>query len=142
MNKKIIDQCVKLSRDNLHKHPEKSFYPHYSFIIQGKTLIDWGTNNKEGLPPFLFNMYKSRVFENYGIPKLHSEVDAYRKVRNAKGIFDRDVPFDVINIRLNAKGELRLSAPCKCCSAFLKTVGCKNVHFSTHIGEFAKVTLL
>ena len=141
MNKKLLGQCVQIARTNLPRHPELGYYPHYSFIVQKNTLVDWGTNNREGVPPFLFKMYESRVFDNHGIPKLHSEVNAYRKVRNAIGLFDRDKSFEVVNIRLNAKADLRLSAPCKCCSNFLKTVGCGCVYFSTGIGEFAKVTL-
>lgn len=84
--------------------------------------------NRKGPPIEGFGYSKS-----FG--KIHSENDVYRK---AKGLLDPQKPFDIVNIRLNKSGDSRISKPCPCCSAFLETVGCRNVYFSTDDG-FAKV---
>lgn len=67
--------------------------------------------------------------------KLHAEYVAYRR---ARGIMDLGQPFEVVNIRLNRSGRVKLSAPCPCCFKFLKTLGCRSIWFSTEAG-FAKI---
>jgi hypothetical protein len=65
-------------------------------------------------------------YPTYG--KLHSEPDAYAQCR---GIMDKNVPWSMINIRLSKVGNLKISKPCKCCHAFLKRLGCKELWFTT-----------
>jgi len=128
MRKRILKECLRIARSkcNPESHPEYYNYIHFSFIIQNNKIIEYGFNRPG--PPL----------DGFGYPdfgKIHSENDAYRK---ARGILDSQKPFDIINIRLNKGGDLRVSKPCSCCHSFLKVVGCRNVYFSTECG-FAKM---
>jgi len=129
MRKRIIKQCVAMARakNNPDSHPEYGSFHHFSFIIQNNKILEMGMNRKG--PPLEGFGYS----QDFG--KIHSENDVYRK---AKGIIDYQKPFDILNIRLNKNGSLRMSKPCSCCSAFLDVVGCRNIYFSTNDG-FAKV---
>lgn len=129
MRKRIIKQCLSLARtkNNPDSHPEWGNFHHFSFIIQNNKILEMGFNRKG--PPLEGFGYS----QEFG--KIHSENDVYRK---AKGIIDHSKAFDVVNIRLNKRDQLRLSKPCSCCSNFLGVVGCRHIYFSTNNG-FAKV---
>ena len=131
MRKKIIKQCLKIARykNAPDYHPQWGFFHHFSFIIQNNKIVEYGFN-RSGPPLDGFGYNKK-----FG--KIHSENDAYRK---AKGLLDPQRPFDIVNIRLNKQGEMRLSKPCNCCHNFLSVVNCHSVYFSTKIG-FAKINL-
>jgi hypothetical protein len=113
--------------NNSLKHPEWGCYHHFSFIIQKNKILEWSTNRRGDALTFL-------GYEPH--QKIHSEVDAYKK---AKGIMDRSLPFEVVNIRLTKTGRISTSEPCKCCFAFLRNLDCKSVHFTTDIGSFASI---
>ena len=126
MKQTILKECIRIAREkNLQRDSD---FRHFSFIIQRNKLIEWGTNVSR-VPPLIHFGYSNTS-------GWHSEVNAYRK---AKGIIGEGY-FEVINIRLNKLGDLRISKPCKCCHAFLKELGCKDVWFSTDAG-FAKLKL-
>ena len=128
MKQTILKECIRISREKNLQRDRTSDFRHYSFIIQKNKVVEWGTNVSK-VPPMI----------QFGYPKTagwHSEANAYRK---AKGILDSS-SFEVINIRLNRQGDLRLSKPCKCCHSFLTELGCSAVWFSTELG-FAKLRL-
>ena len=130
MKKTILSQCVQwsLKYNTPIKHAQFDCYKHHTFVIQGNQIIEWG-QNKSGPPP---TFYKSHQ-------KIHSEYIAYKK---ARGILNKLKPFDIVNVRMNKQGNLRLSRPCLCCCNFLKTMGCKRVYFSSGIGDgFDKMAL-
>jgi len=131
MRKQIFRDCVKFARDRNtpDSHPEWGNFHHYSFVIQRGKVIEWGVN-RCGPPPIGYGY--SRDFG-----KIHSETDAYKK---AKGLLDPTHTFDIINIRLNKHGDLRMSKPCRCCTNFLRSMECSNVYFSTDVG-FARLNL-
>lgn len=125
MNNQILFTCLVIARHYLPKHSRKNGYKHYSFVIQKNALMEWATN-KSG-PPL-----KMLGYEEFQM--LHSETQAYKK---AKGLLHKE-PFEVINIRLNSKGEMKISKPCSCCIAFLKSVGCKKIWFSADYKELSE----
>jgi hypothetical protein len=85
--------------------------------------------NKDHTPPIYLGYNKRREGPNF-LPKLHSEVDSYNK---AKGLL-KGASFEVVNIRLNCSGELRISKPCPCCYSLLKALNCKAFFYSTENG--------
>ena len=125
MRRKMIDKCLSIAITNLTKHEEP--YCHYTFVVQGRAIIEWGTNRRGS--PLMFLGYQKHT-------KMHSEVDAYFK---AKGIMNGS--FEVLNIRLTKSGEIKNSRPCQCCFDFLKGMGCKRITFSTDIGHFARMDI-
>ena len=129
MKSRILREClsIALKNNNPIKHPDFNAYKHYSFIIQNKKIVGWGTNRKGSSFTYLgYAPYQ----------KIHSETDVYFKV---KGIMDKSIPFAVVNIRLTKNGTLRASNPCRCCFAFLKNLGCKAIWFTTDLGNFASI---
>lgn len=126
MKRKTLQECLNISfkHNNPIKHPEFDNYKHFSFILQGNKIVDWGTNRRGS--PYTFLGY-----EPY--QKIHSEVDAYFK---ARGIMDRSRSFDVVNIRLTKRGVVKVSNPCKCCTGFLKNLGCRRIYSTTNDGNF------
>ncbi len=128
MKKSIIEEAVKIAKKKLKDHPEFLHFPHYSFIIQGNKLVEWATNNR-GVPPIHYG-YNQKTLDKTFVPKLHSEVWAYKR---ARGLLTK-APFEIINIRLNRYGEIRLSKPCKCCYGLLTALGCKRFYFSSANG--------
>lgn len=71
-------------------------------------------------------------FMGYSIEaKWHAEAFAFKRV---KGLLQKTLPFDVINIRLSRQNELRYAAPCPVCLARLKKSGCERIYFSTEDG--------
>jgi hypothetical protein len=131
MKKKLLLESFRIALEYLPRHPEYSYFPHYSFIVQTNKIIEWDTNSG-GQPPAPFlAMYQSRVAHLDGASKRHSELNAFTK---AKGLLDRDKSFEVINLRLNKRGEFRDAAPCSCCHHFLKMLGCQKVWFTTNSG--------
>ena len=121
MKKSILTNCLSIAREYIPKHCQYNFFLHYSFVIQSNTIIEWSTN-KVGEPPVHMG-YHSRIG---AIPKLHSEILVFRK---AKGLLGKK-SFEIVNIRLNKQGELRLSKPCICCLEILSDLGCKRFYYS------------
>lgn len=137
MNKRLLSDMLKIAREYLPRHPQYHYYPVYSFIIQNNAIVEWSTNASGDPAGPLKAMYEARVAHLDGRPKIHAEVRAYAK---AKGKLQRDKSFEVANIRLNRKGEIRMAAPCKCCNCFLKTLGATKAYFTTDYG-WAKMDL-
>lgn len=131
MTKKLLETCLTIAKHYLPKHCRlKEGYKHYSFIIQNNKLIEWGTN-KSG-PPLKYLGYQEHAM-------IHSENLAYKR---AKGLLNKKESFQVINIRLSARGELKISKPCPCCTIFLRNLGCKSIWFSqSNTENFSKILL-
>jgi hypothetical protein len=133
MRKRTIQYCIKHALKKLEHHPADKFL-HYSFIIVNDSIISVGVNFKDST-----NVPKGFGYHDLGYvyngkvtgPTTHSEVNAYNK---AKSDIKPNEPFEVLNLRFNQYGELRMSQPCKCCNNFLKALGCKCVYFSTDGG--------
>ncbi|MFW6173078.1 MAG: hypothetical protein ACOC5T_04980 [Elusimicrobiota bacterium] len=130
MNKKTISYCMNFAISKLDDHPYRiksngkmmrSKFLHYSFIIKNNTVVAWGWNH-HGQAPKGFG---------YSGETIHSEVHAFERARY---YLDSDDKFEVLNLRFNKSGVLNMSKPCKCCTNFLKTLGCKSVYFSTGCG--------
>jgi hypothetical protein len=130
---KLYERCLKIASANLHKHPlyEESNYLHWSFLLVKNRLIEWGTN-RNGIVPIHFG-HSDRIEGNE--PRVHSELDCWNRT---KGLI-KDSPFQLINIRLNKRGQLRMAMPCVCCFNFLKSLNCSKVIFSTETGFYGQV---
>lgn len=129
MKKSLYNEVLAIARRNITKHREYGHFLHYSFIIQGNQIVEWGTNNKR--VPAIHNGYHDRIRDLDFSPKTHSEVDAWKK---ASGILDNRRSFQMINIRLNKAGEIRNSKPCECCFEILKAMGCSKFYYSSSVG--------
>lgn len=127
MRKQLLNQSARVALANAHKHPEHQHYLHWSFIVQNNQIVEWGVN-RTGIPDPQWG-YKPNS-------KIHSELSAYKKARL---LLDRG-PFDLINVRLNRQGLIKLSAPCVTCAGWLAANGCRKVWFTSPAG-WASITL-
>lgn len=128
MKKKLLHECLRVSLETLEKHPQKDF-KHWSFIIQENKVVEWGVN-MNGVPPVHFGYHSQLECPDGHPPKSHAEFVAWRK---ARGLLNGE-PFECVNVRLNRRGETRISKPCECCYNFLKSLGCSNFWFTTEYG--------
>jgi hypothetical protein len=96
--------------------------PHWTFIVADNQIIEWGRNLMDAHPPVHFG-YSPHS-------KLHSEYVAFKR---ARGLLNGN-EFDIINIRLNKRGEWRMSMPCSSCWNWLTAVGCNRAFFTTPNG--------
>lgn len=127
MRSTILNHCLGHAHATLTKHPQHAHYMHWSYIVQDQRVVEWGMN-RDHTPALHFG---------YGPnAKLHSELVAYKK---ARGLLANG-PFNVVNIRLNRQGQVKLSAPCLVCQQWLASVGCEKVWFSLP-GGWAKLIL-
>lgn len=133
MKKILLRECHRIALQKMDGHPQHDNYMHYTFIVQENKILEYAMNTPSEPPKHLG--YHERI--RNGSPKAHSEFNAFRR---AKGLLNQQKSFDCINIRLNKKGDLRMSAPCVCCTNFLSSFGCRDCFFTTEEG-WAKVVL-
>lgn len=131
MKKSLLNLALKIAKKKLSHHPEKDHFSHYSFVVQEDKILGFGMNHV-GLPPVHYGY--GRDEDDAYLPKTHSEISAWKKIR---GILDKRKPFTVINIRLNRKGEVRKSKPCRVCLDILNSLGCNKVYFTGGDNDFS-----
>jgi hypothetical protein len=83
---------------------------HISLIFNKNRLISTGAN--------FFKTHPRAQKLGYLYDEMHSELDAYRKVPR----YERDKKLTLVNIRMNADGELRMSKPCSVCMGWCEEV--------------------
>jgi hypothetical protein len=125
--KKLITESVRIARTKLTNHPQRDCYLHYSFIIQNNKIVEYATNGTWE-PPIYFGYHR---FEKGSKPKLHAEIWAFKK---ARGIIDQNKSFQIINIRMNKQGQIKMSKPCKACYNLMTTFGCDRFWYSSEAG--------
>ena len=125
MRKSILNDCLALANRKINKDPFK----HYSFVVQNNKIISYGLNHATA--------YCRHVpgFRPYS--KIHSEISAIR----AAIYLSKKSTSTVINVRLNALGQIRISKPCKSCVSYLRRVGVTYVVYTTDAGTFERMTL-
>ena len=123
MKKSLLTLCYRIAKSALKKHDKDTRYKHCTFVIQDNTLIEWGTNRCVDSPLPGYADYQA----------LHSEVLAMKR---AKGVLDHNKGFEVINIRFNKSGFLKISKPCDVCYGYLKWCGCDKIYYTTNKGVF------
>ena len=121
MRKYVLREALRVASRHNPRHPEWGNYHHYSFVVQRNTILAWATNRTG--PPF-----RRLGFDED--QKQHAEPLAWLRARKklSPGLFE------VVNIRLNKRGDLRLSRPCACCTSFLAAAGCTAIWYSTPTG--------
>jgi hypothetical protein len=94
---------------------------HVSLIVRKNQLVAIGTNN--------WKTHPKTVEYGYMYPYLHSELDAFRKIKTP---LDKLVLF---NFRISKTGKLGMSRPCKFCMPWCSQVF-DRVIYSNENGEY------
>lgn len=140
MKRAILQDILKRCHHQLHlgTHPQKDNFIHWTFLIRNGRIISSGVNRPVE-PPRCFGYHTELCREGTPfppkngvpvplIPKLHSELDAYRRCReDFRGCI-------AVNVRLNKTGQERISMPCVTCRKLLWVNQCKKVFFTTELG--------
>lgn len=134
ISRSTIQHAYTIACDYIHEHPlynEKKCFLHYSFLIVDDRIHTWATNNRI-TPDKKWGYEKLRRWDDAYVPGTHSELGVIQKCFN---FLKHEVyKWSIINIRLNRKRELRLSAPCFVCRGWLKVLGCEKIIFSIENG--------
>lgn len=122
MKRKLLLECLAEAIKLNPKHNQP--YRHFSFIIVENKIVSCGMNRSG--PPIARLGYPDYA-------KQHSEFVAFQKAYS--------VGETLVNIRLTKRNRLRNSMPCQCCLNFLKSLGVREVWFSTDLETFAKMEI-
>ena len=103
-----------------------SKYKHFSFIVDGQTIFSIGFNNTTKTHP---------LAQKYGhrFASTHSEINALAKFPYAIRLLRN---YDMVNVRLNKNGVVRLAKPCIHCQQLLMAFNISNIYYSTNAGSF------
>lgn len=126
MKQSILYECLAIAKKKVPNHKYIGRKYHYSFIIADNSILEYSPNTNHVVPKHFG--YEARIGGNEAF--CHSEIAAYQK---AKGLL-LGRKFEIVNIRLNKSGEIRLSKPCSVCFTVLRGLGCKKFYFSSEIG--------
>ena len=129
MNRRVIRECLSFAKAKLARHKER--YKHFSFIIQFNRIIAVGFNRSTIKP-----LYKAIRAGYPTHSKIHAEYDAIEHLR----LMDNDA-WELVNIRLNNMGQLRMAAPCECCHRLLIILGCSVVYYTTNQGTIERMKI-
>lgn len=124
MKKRILRRAVDLAIEKLPLHPEYLHFPHFCFVVEDNGIVAWATNTRME-PPLHYGYH--RPWDSGYRPKYHAEVMAYRKAMPKPG-------FEIVNVRLNRLGHIKLSKPCVPCCRLLARLGCRKAYFSSEAG--------
>lgn len=137
MKSSLLDEAIRVAMVKRVQHPmHLRGYKLFSFIVEKNKILGYGMNNKDFLVPAHWGYDKRKKGWGVGFaPCIHSEVDSYRK---NKGLIEGS--FELINVRITDSNNIGLSKPCSCCCEWMRSNGCKTIHFTTTNG-WAKLSL-
>lgn len=99
---------------------------HVSIILHKKRVVGVGTNSFGSTHP------KAKQI-GYPYDEMHSELDALLRVD--KGLLKKRPKLDLINVRFNRFGELRMSRPCHMCMPWCQALF-RTIWYTTDEGVF------
>lgn len=124
MKKTVLRECLRQAMDSVFTHPrvEKSFYLHYTYVVQRNKVLGRGTNIGTE-PPIHYGYSEHQI--------VHSEINAY--IRN-RSFIDTSKKFYAINISVSKTLRLRDAKPCIHCECMLRELGFSGVYYTTQKG--------
>jgi tRNA(Arg) A34 adenosine deaminase TadA len=124
MKKQLLNKILEVSRRRLRRHPEINNFPHYSYIVKNGKIVTWARNCKKE-PPVHYGYH--RPWDETYRPKYHAELAAFKKALVKP-------PFQIVNVRMNKQGLLRISKPCSACTKLMTALGCTKFYYSFQEG--------
>lgn len=136
----IIDQSMDIALSLLPKAKEvrstKNKFFHFAFGYKKNKLLAIGQNNPEKTHTQAL-ILSQRFNTDSSYPYLHAETDLISRLW---GKYYIDENLRMVIIRLNKRGELRCSKPCKNCSKIIRALGIKRVWWSIDNGFNRQLT--
>ncbi len=123
VRKSILSNILTKCRADLPGHPQYQHFPHWTFLVKDNKIISSGVNRC--VEPSRYYGYHANNSSLTFRPKWHAELDAIHRCNfNLRGC-------EVVNVRLNRSGEIRISFPCKICRTMIRVLNCKKVYYTT-----------
>jgi len=136
----IIDQSMDIALSLLPKAKEssttKNKFFHFAFGYRKNKLLAIGQNNPEKTHTQAL-MLSQRFNTDTEYPYLHAETDLISRLW---GKYYIDENLKMVIIRLNKRGELRCSKPCRNCSKIIRGLGIKKIWWSIDNGFNKQLT--
>lgn len=101
MNTRQAARFQNMAREIANTMDTRQIFRHVSIVISGKSIVAIGTNSGK--------THTLAREKGYRTDYVHSELDAFSKIRYREG------SFILINFRFNRRGQLRNSRPCVHC---------------------------
>lgn len=131
---KIINKTIRKAYNNWNPCKAIRCY-HFSAAFDGTKLICFTQNN-----PIKTHAGAYRIGENFNLekykefPYYHSESRLISKLLDKYNTIDPN--WSIVVLRINRKGLILGSKPCKNCDKLLSAVGLSEVYYSTDDGNF------
>lgn len=131
----IIDQSYNIALSLLPKAKEtrstKNKFFHFAFGYKKNKLLAIGQNNPEKTHTQALFLSQRFLNTDTDYPYLHAETDLISRLW---GKYYIDENLRMVIIRLNKRGELRCSKPCRNCSRIIRALGIRKVWWSIDNG--------
>ena len=128
--KNSLNTSKSLLLDAQKSRNSKNKFFHFAFAYKKNRLICIGQNNPEKTNTRAEIIHKMFNIQNT-YPYLHAETDLIYKLIKQNAI---EKNIKLVVVRLNKRGKLRNSKPCKKCNKIIKKLGISNVWWSTEHG--------
>lgn len=130
----ILDQSINIALSLLPQAKEerqtKNKFFHFAFAYKRNKLLAMGQNNPEKTHTKALMLAK-RFNTELEYPHFHAETDLISRLW---GKYYIDSNLRMVIVRLNKRGELRCSQPCKRCSTIIQSLGITKVWWSIDNG--------
>lgn len=100
----VLDQILDFAYPLCLEIPRQK--KHVSLVYHKNRIVSIGRN--------YFKTHPKAKKLGYLYNEMHSELDAYRKVPK----YLKDKKLTLVNVRMNAQGNLRMSRPCSVCTSW------------------------
>lgn len=118
MSPSTLRYCLRIARQLVELPDGKS--KHFAYLLAGGKIVGFGYNKHRS------HTYHSRWSDPARPPAIHAEAAAVFSTRKQGD--------ELVVVRVNRQGAVRLSKPCVCCCSFLQYRGIKRVWFTTEVG--------
>lgn len=119
----MFDKLIEMAYE-LKDLPQGNFR-HFTFIVRKNKVLSMGWNKG-------FKTHPSAKKLGYKFSGIHSELDAFQNLTyQYKQLIHK---CNIVNIRINNFGQIRLSKPCRHCEPWLKALNARNIYYSTNEG--------
>jgi len=113
-SKQYINLAIQEAEKSTHKHKMGAI------IFKGKIIVSKGYNHSSKSVKSITKEFCNRP----GV--IHAEVAAILSAKkDLKG-------YNILVVRINNNGALRLAKPCRYCVGYLKFVGIRHIYYSTN----------
>ena len=124
MNNKLENKVKKISYSLKDVNPHRA--KHFSFLCKRNTILSVGMNSYDKTHTIAKDL-------GYRKNNIHSELDAVLRFEGGK----KDIRnLDLVNIRLNRHGHVKMAMPCEGCTRLIVDLGIRRVWYTDFFGDF------